>query len=407
MVGVVGGDAVAAGWAARFLAQGLDVIALAADGERLRAGIEAAWPILDKMRLIAGASRERLRLVDKMEELVKTADFIQLTDERAGQMISAGTVVPVATNFPIVDNQNWFETYVADPIYLSPLVEIIAPARTEAVLRAEALYRALCLKPIVVRESLVKRVDAAVSQEFEGLKAGGMTMAELETAVQYGVALNWLTGGFLQQVPDEVRDEALLGVMRSLRQQNLGAGKLITKYEGKFFKAFGNRRWQEGGVVEAPLALVETPVDSGWIDYNGHMTEASYLTAVGDAADAFFRYVGIDEAYRAAGHAYFTVETHLCHLRECNAQDTLRMTTQVLDFDAKRLHFFHALYDAANGDLVATGEQMLIHVDTANGRSAPVNPHVHEALTAIMESHKQLPMPKQVGRRMKIKRRGT
>ena len=66
-------------------------------------------------------------------------------------------------------------------------------------------------------------------------------------------------------------------------------------------------RWTPGAEIGLPLKLYECPVDPNWIDYNGHMTEASYLTAFGDASDVLFRYVGIDEAYRAAGHSFYTV----------------------------------------------------------------------------------------------------
>ena len=69
-------------------------------------------------------------------------------------------------------------------------------------------------------------------------------------------------------------------------------------------------------MIDAPLALYEATVPADWIDYNGHMTESSYLLLVGNAADAFFRYIGIDEAYRAAGRSLYTAETHLHHLRE-------------------------------------------------------------------------------------------
>src|SRR5437764_510460 len=51
--------------------------------------------------------------------------------------------------------------------------------------------------------------------------------------------------------------------------------------------------------IAAPLGLYETTVPADWLDYNGHMSEWCYLLLVGLAADAFFRFIGIDEAYRA------------------------------------------------------------------------------------------------------------
>jgi carnitine 3-dehydrogenase len=157
-------------------------------------------------------------------------------------------------------------------------------------------------------------------------------------------------------------------------------------------------------VVEAPLRLYRCDVDASWIDYNGHMTESSYLAAFGDASDALFRYIGIDEAYRASGNSYYTVETHINYYLECGSGDTLGFTTQVLDFDAKRLYFFHTMTNGATGELICTTEQMLVHVDTAVGRAAAAKPHVLEALTSVLAAHKQLPIPKEVGRQMRIKR---
>lgn len=166
-----------------------------------------------------------------------------------------------------------------------------------------------------------------------------------------------------------------------------------------------HRRWQPGEIVEAPLRLYHCTVDPAWIDYNQHMTEASYLTAFGDASDALFRFMGIDEAYRAAGHSYYTVETHLNYYRECKSGDSLHFTTQLLDADAKRLHLFHHMFHAATGELVCTTEQMLVHVATAVGRSAPVLPPVQAALEAILAAHRSLPIPQEVGRQMKIVRK--
>ena len=69
-----------------------------------------------------------------------------------------------------------------------------------------------------------------------------------------------------------------------------------------------------GQLIPAPLRLHETTVAPEWVDYNGHLSEWAYLLVFGDSADAFFRYFGVDEGYRAAGRSLYTAETHLRHL---------------------------------------------------------------------------------------------
>jgi acyl-CoA thioesterase FadM len=101
--------------------------------------------------------------------------------------------------------------------------------------------------------------------------------------------------------------------------------------------------------IAAPLGLYETTVPADWLDYNGHMSEWCYLLLVGNAADAFFRFVGIDEAYRAGGHSLYTAETHLHHLREASAGDRLAVPLQLLDAGPKSLHLFHTVRDRVTG----------------------------------------------------------
>lgn len=83
-------------------------------------------------------------------------------------------------------------------------------------------------------------------------------------------------------------------------------------------------------MIGTPLRLHATTVKASWVDYNEHLSEWAYLLIFGDNADAFFRFVGIDEAYRAAGHSLYTAETHLRHLREVKLGQRLNLTLQVL-----------------------------------------------------------------------------
>jgi carnitine 3-dehydrogenase len=165
------------------------------------------------------------------------------------------------------------------------------------------------------------------------------------------------------------------------------------------------RRWAPDAQIEAPLRLYQCAVQLAWIDYNGHMTESSYLWAFGEASDALFRYVGIDEAYRAAGHSFYTVETHLNYYREVRQGEPLQFTTQLLGLDEKRLHLFHTMLHGVSGELLCTTEQMLVHVDMRAAAAASIRPAVHAALRAILAAHRTLPIPKQVGRQMRIKQK--
>jgi acyl-CoA thioester hydrolase len=157
-------------------------------------------------------------------------------------------------------------------------------------------------------------------------------------------------------------------------------------------------------MIDAPLLLYRTTVPEEWLDYNGHMSEWCCLMLAGDAADAFFRFLGIDEAYRAAGHSLYTAETHLHHLREAAAGDRLAVPLQLLDAGPKSLHLFHTMRDEATGEPVATAEQLLVHVDMATGRVVPMPGDLHDRVEAVRAAHAALPAPAAVGHVMGVRR---
>lgn len=156
-------------------------------------------------------------------------------------------------------------------------------------------------------------------------------------------------------------------------------------------------RWTPEATVPAPLDFYRGTVLTAWVDYNHHMTEAAYLTAFGWASDALFSYIGDDEEYRAGGHSFYTVETHIAYLREAAEHAPLRITTRVLGLDRKRLHIYHEMFNAESTKLLATTEQMLVHVDMNAAHSAAILPEVRAALEAIAESHSHLPPPERAG----------
>ena len=142
-----------------------------------------------------------------------------------------------------------------------------------------------------------------------------------------------------------------------------------------------------------------------WIDHNGHLNMAYYNVLFDNAADEFFATFGIDETYIArTGFSTFSAEFHVCYLREVHEGNQVYVTSQLLDFDEKRFHFFQELYHA-DGWLSATGEGLGLHVELAGPKVAPMPAETTEKLTAIYEDHRQLPSPERAGRSIGIKRR--
>ena len=143
-----------------------------------------------------------------------------------------------------------------------------------------------------------------------------------------------------------------------------------------------------------------------WIDYNGHMMDGYYSIAFTEATDALLDHLGLGAAYREqTGSSIYTVESHLRFLRSVRVGVRLRYASQLLGVDAKRLHAFHRMTDAATGDELAANEVMLLHVDIATERVTPMPPQRREAAAALAAEHAALPVPPTTGRCITIPRR--
>jgi carnitine 3-dehydrogenase len=197
---------------------------------------------------------------------------------------------------------------------------------------------------------------------------------------------------------ERLRDDCLVSLIQGLRSHDYAAGAVLADYERALFAAAPATR---DGADETPLRLYATVVAPEWIDYNGHAHESRYLQVFGDTTDALLRHIGVD---LDAGSSYFTVESHLSHLGQARAGDRLHTTTQVLGHDAKRLHVFHSLYRADDDALIATAEQMLLHVDTTTDRASAADPALLERIERIARAHADLPRPERAGRAIGIPR---
>lgn len=310
-VGIVATGVIGAGWASRVLARGWDVVAWDPhpDGEaRLRGQVAKAWPALEKLGLFPGASTDRLRWCDSPEEVAREADWIQESAPENEPMkidliarldavappevviaSSSSGLLPSRLQAGLRHPERFVIGHPFNPVYLLPLVEIVAGDQTSAatVEAARRHYDELVMHPLVVRHEiegyLSDRLQEALWREILHIVAEGIaTTEELDDAIAYGPGLRWagmgtnltfhLAGGeggmrhmlaqfgpalklpwtklVAPELTDELidamatgcedqaggrsiaeleqlRDEYLLDVMNGLRATGIGAGRLM------------------------------------------------------------------------------------------------------------------------------------------------------------------------------------
>lgn len=150
------------------------------------------------------------------------------------------------------------------------------------------------------------------------------------------------------------------------------------------------------------MNIYATQVAAEWVDYNGHMNDAAYARVFSLACEALIDHIGLDEAGREHyGYTIYTLETHLCYRREAHQGQSLSVDLTLLDSDAKRLHVFFAMLDA-EGNLLATSEQMLMGMKQASGRPSPLPLQVASRVATLPQADKDA-WPELAGRTIGIR----
>ncbi|MCH2094674.1 MAG: carnitine 3-dehydrogenase [Rhodobacteraceae bacterium] len=330
-----------------------------------------------------------------------------------------------------------------NPVYLLPLVELVPSAKTAAKIQSEAsdILTQIGMFALPVRAE----IDAHIADRFleavwrEALwlvKDGIATTEEIDNAIRYGFGLRWAQMGLfetyrvaggeagmkhfmaqfgpalkwpwtkLMDVPEfndalvdliveqsdaqsghmgiraleTLRDNNLVAMLRSLKQQDAAAGALLNAHQRSMRKPLDET---------VPLVTVRRTVPVDWTDYNGHMNESRYGQVFSDAADALMIHVGADDEYISNGNSYFTAETHVKYLAETHAGDAFYVATRVLIGDGKKLKAYHEMR-TPEGEVIATCEQFMLHVNLTTRKSCPPLPDVLARVEAVAAAHKDV-----------------
>ena len=153
--------------------------------------------------------------------------------------------------------------------------------------------------------------------------------------------------------------------------------------------------------IPAPFDRYRGEVAPEWIDLNGHMNLAYYTVLFDYATDLLFETIGIGKGYkRATNHGTFVVETHNLYELELMVGEQVRVVTQILAADDKRLLLAHEMFRLADDRRAAMQELMFLSIDLGLRRVAPFLPAVGAKVMAAAGAHAVLPRPDWVGRRL-------
>jgi len=340
-----------------------------------------------------------------------------------------------------------------NPVYLLPLVEVVPSeiSDPEVVKLSSDYLNKLGMKPLIVRKEIDAHIadrlieavwrealwlvhdDIATTTEvddamkyamglryalmgvFEHMRLAGGEQGMHHFIKQFGPCLKWpwtklmdvpeLTDDFINKIANQSddqargrsiaeleksRDDTLVGILRALRGTQRGAGKTINEHNHALNVNLGE--------VNHLYTTVNRQIPQTWTDINGHMNETNYLEVCSQATDKFMEMMGMDFDYiKLTNESYFTVETHIRHVNEAKEGKNIIAKTQVLEASGKKLRLFHIL-ETNDGNIVATGEHMLLHVSLETRSSSLPSEKISSNLAKLYQPHSTLPWPEGVGR---------
>ena len=419
---------------------------------------KAAWELVGSVQEAAAGADLIIEAVPERLE-VKQSVYAQVEEVNADGVIASSTsgIMPTDLQAQMAHPGRLIVAHPFNPVYLLPLCELVAGEKTDAkhIEWAKGFYKTIGMHPLHCRVEiegfLSDRLQEALWREALWLlKDEVATAEELDAAIAYGPGLRWaqmgtmqtfhlaggeagmrgmlamfgpcltwpwtklmdvpdLTDDFVEMVGDQcdaqsgnlgprdlekIRDDNLVSIMQALKVNDWGAGKTLAAYEKSLFDQGAKQVTQD---LSQPIVTVERAVPPDWTDYNNHMNEARYLQAFADGTDAFMRLIGADAEYIAGGLSYFTAETHIRHIDEVKALEPIRIETQVLLGEGKKMHLFHTMRHGGDGRLLATGEHMLLHVNLESRSTCDPAPAVKAKLEETATLHAALPRPEGAG----------
>jgi len=225
-VGIAGTGLIGAGWAARLLFRGYNVIAFdvsPAAEERLKAQIKTAWPSLEAL-LGKPVKKGKLTFTTDLEEMASKADFIhEAAPEREDLKIklfrdidatarpeviiasSSSGFLPTNLQSQCRHPERVIIGHPFNPVYLLPLVETVPGEKTSAEVmdRAGAYFEAIGMHVLRLKKEIMGYVcdrlqEALWREALHVLNKDIASTGDIDDSIVYSAGMRWaFMGSFL------------------------------------------------------------------------------------------------------------------------------------------------------------------------------------------------------------------
>jgi carnitine 3-dehydrogenase len=219
-IGIAGTGLIGAGWAARLLVRGHDVIAydVAPSAEqKLKAAIDVAWPSMLKLLRGRPAERGRLTFTTDLQEMASRADFVhEAAPEREDLKIrlftdidrfarpdviiasSSSGFLPSRLQSECAHPERVIIGHPFNPVYLLPLVETVAGEKTSsgAMDRAGSYFEAIGMHVLRLKREIegyiCDRLQEALWREALHILSKDIgTTGDIDDSIVYSAGLRW------------------------------------------------------------------------------------------------------------------------------------------------------------------------------------------------------------------------
>ena len=225
-VGIAGTGLIGAGWAARLLIRGIDVIAydvVPTAESRLRAAIKVAWPSMQDL-LGKPKKKGKLKFTTDLKEMAAKADFVhEAAPEREDLKIrlfrdidaaarpeviiasSSSGFLPTRLQSQCAHPERVIIGHPFNPVYLLPLVETVAGEKTspEVMDRAGVYFESIGMQVLRLKKEIdgyiCDRLQEALWREaLHILDKDVGTTGDIDDSIVYSAGMRWaFMGSFL------------------------------------------------------------------------------------------------------------------------------------------------------------------------------------------------------------------